>query len=281
MNKEIIDLYKVFNLERQDGAEGYLTCYTIDDYGYCKGRMRPAMIVVTGGGYTHRSEREKEPIAMAYLNQGFNVFVLDYSLAPLYYPTQLIEGLMAVAYIRENAQSLNVINDKICAIGFSAGGHLCGMLATLYNEKVVEEMLGDHAKNCRLDGVILSYAVLSAYGKIHQGSIVNISGGNEEIRKKMDIPNMVTENSVPAFIWGTVNDNGVPSESGLLMAMAYRAKGVPFEIHLFEDGVHGLSLANKEVASCAEGVNVPVQAWFDLSVTYLKRNGFVIKNKGE
>ena len=283
MKKEIIDLYKVFGLTRKDGAQGYLTCYTIDDYGFCKGRMRPAMIVVGGGGYSYVSDREKEPIAISYLNQGFNVFVLDYSVAPLCYPTQLIEGLMAVAYIRENAQSLNVINDKICAVGFSAGGHFCGMLATLFNEKVVEETLGDHAKNCRLDGVILAYPVLSAYGKIHEGSIKNISGGDEQITKKMDIPAMVTENSVPAFIWTTVNDGIVPSESSLLMAMAYREKGVPFELHMFENGCHGLSLAKEETSPPTSNihVNIPVQAWFDLSVTWLNSHGFTIKEKNE
>ena len=283
MKKEIIDLYEVFGLDRKDGVAGYMTAYTIDDYGYCKGRIRPAMLVIGGGGYSFVSEREKEPIAIAYLNQGFNVFVLDYSVAPVCYPTQLIEGCMAVAYIRENADRYLVDKEHICAIGFSAGGHFCGMLATLYGEQIVKETLGKHAENCRLDGVILSYAVLSAYGKIHQGSIKNITGGDEEIRKKMDIPAMVTENSVPAFIWTTVDDGCVPSESSLLMAMAYKEKGVPFDFHMFQTGCHGLSLATKEVAPPTSGmhVNVPVQAWLPLSVTWLNSRGFVIKNKNE
>ena len=78
-----------------------------------------------------------------------------------------------------------------------------------------------------------------------------------------------------------MDDNGVPSENGILTAMAYKEKGVPFEIHLFQSGVHGISLANKEVAAYPEIINVPVQAWFDLSVTWLNSRGFTIKNKGE
>ena len=281
MEKRIIDLYDYFNITRPSDAKGYLTCYIIDDYGFCEGRIRPAMLIVGGGGYAYVSEREKEPIAISYLNEGFNAFILDYSVAPISYPTQLIEGCMAVAYIRENAQSLRVIEDKICGIGFSAGGHLCGMLATLYADKDVKERLGEHTKNSKLDGVILAYPVLSTFGKIHQGSIEKITGGNEELRKKLDIPKLVDENSVPAFIWATVNDNAVPSESSLLMAMAYKKKGVPFELHMFEDGGHGLSLATEEVAPPLNqsSVNVPVQAWFDLSKTWLKQRGFIIKNK--
>ena len=73
----------------------------------------------------------------------------------------------------------------------------------------------------------------------------------------------------------------MPSESSLLMAMAYKKKGVPFELHMFEDGGHGLSLATEEVAPPLNqsSVNVPVQVWFDLSKTWLKQRGFIIKNK--
>ena len=283
MNKKVVDLYSTYGLERKDGATGYLTCYTLDDYNFCEGRVRPAMLVLAGGGYAHLSQREKEPIAFSYMSKGFNVFILDYSLEPLSYPTQLIEGCMAVAHIRENAEEYHVDKEHICAIGFSAGGHLCGMLATLYDEKEVKDALGVHAESCRLDGVILSYAVLSAYGQVHAGSIMRISGGNEEIRKKLDLPARVTENSVPAFIWHTVDDGSVPSESSLLMAMAYKQKNVPFELHIFESGCHGLSLASKETASSSSPtqINVPVQKWIDLTYVWLEKRGFVIKNKGE
>ena len=178
-------------------------------------------------------------------------------------------------------KELFIDKEHICAIGFSAGGHLCGTLATLYDSKDVLSAFGERKVNCRPDAVILSYPVLSAYGKIHEGSIKNISGGDEQIRKKMDIPAMVTENSVPAFIWTTVNDGIVPSESSLLMAMAYREKGVPFELHMFENGCHGLSLAKEETSPPTSNihVNIPVQAWFDLSVTWLNSHGFTIKEK--
>jgi pimeloyl-ACP methyl ester carboxylesterase len=118
---------------------------------------------------------------------------------------------------------------------------------------------------------------LSAYGKIHEGSINNITGGDQEIRKIMDIPSMVNKNTPPAFIWATSNDACVPVESSLLMAWAYRKYEIPVELHIFEDGNHGLSLANKEVKS----INVPVQKWVELSHTWLNNRGFIVKEKGE
>ena len=277
MNKKEVDLYKYFGVAKQDGARGFLTCYTLDDYPFCEGRIRPAMLVVGGGGYAFVSEREQEPIALQYSAKGFQTFILEYSVAPLCYPTQLIEACMAVAYIRENAKDLSVDKEHICAIGFSAGGHLCGTLATLYDSKDVLSAFGERKVDCRPDAVILSYPVLSAYGKIHQGSIEKVTGGNEEIRKIMDVPSMVNENTPPAFIWATSTDAGVPVESSLLMALAYRKFDIPVELHVFENGIHGLSTATKEVNTN----HPPVQSWINLSVAWLENKGFVIKNKGE
>jgi len=277
MNKKEVDLYKYFGVNKPEGARGYLTCYILDDYSFCEGRIRPAMLVVGGGGYSFVSEREQNPIALQYSAKGFQTFILEYSVAPLCYPTQLIEACMAVAYIRQNGQDLFVDKEHICAIGFSAGGHLCGTLATLYDSKDVLSAFGERRVDCRPDAVILSYPVLSAYGKIHEGSIEKVTGGNEEIRKLMDVPSMVNKNTPPAFIWATSNDVAVPVESSLLMALAYRKFDIPVELHIFEDGIHGLSTATKEVNTN----NLPVQAWVNLSHTWLENKGFVIKNKGE
>ena len=279
MKIDRIDLYAYFGLERQEGASGYLNVYILDDI--FKDRIRPAMLVVAGGGYSAVSNREKEPIALAYMAQGFNAFTLEYSITPLHFPTQFIEGCMAIAYIRENSSELHIDPNHVAGIGFSAGGHLCGTLGTLFNDEVVKEYLGERASLCRLDAVIYSYAVLSAYGKIHAGSIERVSGGDEVLRKKMDIPSMVDENSVPAFIWANNGDRAVPAENSLLTALAYREKGVPCELHLFEQGGHGLSLATLETAPPSmldSHIRESVQPWVEMSVTWLKNRGFEVKD---
>lgn len=277
MEKHIIDLYDYFGVTRPVGAQGYLTAYIIDDYDYCSGRVRPAMLVLGGGGYRYVSSREQEPIAFEYTAKGFQTFILEYSVAPLGYPTQLIEACMAMAYIRENAEKFYVDTEHVCSIGFSAGGHLCGMLATLHDRHEVNAVFNSRKVNCRPDAVILCYAVLSAYNKTHEGSVNNITLGNEQLKKIVDIPAMVNENTPPAFIWATSNDNSVPVESSLLMALSYRKYDIPVELHVYENGTHGLSLGTKEVCT----VNQSVQSWVDLSHKWLISKGFVVKEKGE
>lgn len=274
MMTEKIDLYAYFGVKREDGSEGYLVRYCLDDYGFAPQRMRPAMLVVPGGGYAHRSDREAEPVAIKYLESGFQCFVLQYSLTPVHYPIQLIEGAMAMAYIRINAETLRVNKERVAAIGFSAGAHLCGMLATLFEEQVLFDILGENAKYCRPDGVILGYPVVSAVNA-HAKSFERISGGDKTLYEKLSVDLQINEKSSPAFIWGTVDDPVVPSDNGFAAALAYRKAGVPFEYHLFEtcNGVHALALCEAETGF----ENETVKVWVNMSKSWLKNRGFTIQ----
>ncbi|MBQ3116508.1 MAG: alpha/beta hydrolase [Clostridia bacterium] len=267
-----IDLYKEFNLTRPEGGAGYLDTFVLDPI--YQGRIRPAMLVIAGGGYSAVSLREKEPIALSYAVQGLTTFTLTYSCKPLHFPTQLLEASMAMIYIREHAEEFMIDPQKICAVGFSAGGHLTGMLATLFDCKEVKETFGERAKLIKPNEVIFSYAVVSNEYFAHQGSITNISGGCKRLANRLSIEKHIKKNSPPAFIWGTLNDGVVPSENSFALARAYKEKGIPFEFHIFENGSHGLSVATKETRF----VNEPVQAWIGLSVTWLKQRGYVIKD---
>ncbi|MBE7086796.1 MAG: alpha/beta hydrolase [Clostridiales bacterium] len=280
MHSERIDLYEYFGLTRPEHGEGYLNTYI--QYDTCQEgikRIRPAILVIAGGGYGAVADREKEPVALAYMNNGFNAFSLDYSIAPVKYPSQLIEACMAMAYIKENADKYYVDKDMVAAIGFSAGGHLCGMLATLNAEQVVKDALGERAKLCRPDAVVLSYAVLTSGGKAHRGSFHNLCGGNEELVKYLSLEYKVTESCPPAFIWCTADDNIVPSENSLYMAMAYKKANVPFELHVFDNGPHGLSLAQLKTAlpNRPDLINTHVENWFVLSCQWLENRGLKLK----
>ena len=163
-----IDLYEYFGIKRKGNEAGFLTTYLpYQAEDHYPNRLRPAMLVIGGGGYAYVSGREKECEAVAFLANGFAAFTLDYSCAPTRFPAQLLEGAMAMAYIRENADNLHVLKDKIAAIGFSAGGHLTGMLATLFNAEEVVSVLKDKADLVRPDAVILSYPVISSGKKTH------------------------------------------------------------------------------------------------------------------
>ncbi len=272
MQNKTIDLYEYFNVKKPEGAKANLEVVCHDKYEYCPNRKRPVMLVIPGGGYGHVSRREMAVIAFYYLQKGYNTFTLDYSVKPLGFPNQLIESCMAVKYIRENADELGANKDQICAVGFSAGGHLCGSLATLYDAPEVKEALGEKAKDLKINAVIYGYPVISVFVPTHAGSFNVLCGDNEELKKRLSIEKNVTPDTPPAFIWGTVNDGVVPSENALSLALAYKKNGVPFELHMFENGGHGLSLGTKEVNT----VNESVQPWLDLSLTWLKGRGFDI-----
>ncbi len=281
MTTERIDLYEYFGVKRPDGGAGYLNVYAhFQSPEYCEGRVRPAMIVFPGGGYQMLSDREKEPIALAFMVNGFNAFTVEYSLTPLTYPTQLIEGVMAVLYVKQNAEKYNIDKDKVAGIGFSAGGHLLGTVANMYNHQDVLEVLGEKCKLAKLDACVYSYPVVSAVDHPHVGSIVNLTGGNEEKIAKVSVEKNLTEKSCPAFIWTTADDACVPSENSLLLAREYKKLGLPFELHVFDSGVHGLSLATKE--TCGEAWNQFLvdnhdARWLKLAVEWLERIGLKIK----
>ncbi len=282
MFTERIDLYEYFKISKPENAKGILTTFI---HGQSEEisltRKRPAMLVIGGGAYAWVSFREMEPIAIEFFGKGYNAFTLDYSVKPVTYPTQLLEGCMAVAYIRENAEKLGIDSEHIAANGFSAGGHLCGMLATMTKEKVVREYLGKYADMCRPDAVILSYPVVSSGEKSHGGSFINLTGNNPELAKKLSIEDHVDSDSVPAFIWTTVNDTCVPSENSLIIADAYKKANVPFELHMFQNGWHGSALATLETDGTENGhsLNKEIAVWPILADNWLKYRGFEIKNK--
>ena len=303
MINKTTDLYEYFGLERPEKAAGYLQSYIhYQSEEYCVGRKRPAMIVIAGGGYAYVSDREKEPVALYYFSKGYNVFTLDYSVSPVNYPFQLTEACMAVAYVRENAQSMGINPDEVAAIGFSAGGHLAGMLATVRcgedpasgadvgsakiteqqtSDPQVAEILKERYKICRPDAVILSYPVVSYKHDYISKSIERLCGGNQKLCESLSVEKRVTEYSAPAFIWCTADDGCVPAKNSLVLAKTYAEKNVPYELHVFAHGPHGLSVCNEETAPEGRNdyLNPSVGRWPDLSFNWLKNLGFGIKTE--
>ncbi len=270
---ERIDLYEYFNVKRPETANGYLNTYIQEECSFVSDRIRPAMLVIPGGGYEHLSSREKEQVALQFLADGYNAFTLEYSVGDyVSYPYQFIEGCMALAYIRENAENQNTDVNHVGAIGFSAGGHLTSMLATLFDQPEVKDFLGDKACLCRPDAVVLSYPVITSKEFAHKGSLTRISGGNEDLEKFLSMEDRVNEKSSPAFIWSTTEDDAVFCENSFLMASAYRKAKVPFELHILAYGHHGLSIATQETSF----PHPYVSKWYSLAKEWLNSLGFKI-----
>ena len=239
---------------------------------------RDAMLVMPGGGYYKVcSDREGEPIALAYLAKGYNTFVLNYRATDPekdVYPTQLLDACRAVLTIKANAEKFNINPDRIFAVGFSAGAHLAGCLALLSDDEIVLNTLNVTADELRITGIVLCYPVVTALAATHRGSFERLSGMPFdqiplETKKKFSLEENVNENSPPAFIWHTAEDKTVPIIGSLSLAEKYAKHGVPVSLHIYPYGCHGIALGDK-FTNFRSGQTEPLALrWLDDSVDFL------------
>ena len=240
-------------------------------------RKRASILICPGGGYGAVSDRENEPIALEFVSRGYNAFVLRYSTADMNdekYPTQLLESSAALTYIRRNCEKYHVKPDCICVCGFSAGGHMAAMLGTLWNESVITERLAIEFGENKPNGMILSYPVITNGEFAHRGSFNNLLGENadEELLRKCSLENSVGEHTPPAFIWHTLTDTSVPVENSFLLAKAMKNANIPFELHIYPDGPHALSLGTRETRSTqSDMINPHVNSWISLCERWLAK----------
>lgn len=232
---------------------------------------RRAILILPGGGYAGCAPIESEPIAHHFLAAGFNAFVLEYTTAatgsPLW-PSPLVDASAAMKYIRDHADELHVDPAYVFAIGFSAGGHLASALATLWDNDEIEALLGMEKGYNRPTGVILSYAVTSLAIHGHTRSFAKILGSDKrkESQDAVSTELQVSEKTAPAFIWHTRTDDGVSVRHSLVFAKALADHGIPFEMHIYPEGPHGISLNNDIV-----GRSYPAaDAWAHDCVRWMK-----------
>lgn len=241
---------------------------------------RPAMLVLPGGAYHMLSDREAEPIARQYFAAGFNTFVLRYSVNErALFPRPLAQASLAMKYIRENADKLNIDPKKVFAVGFSAGGHLAACLATMWKDKEVADFCGGLPYGInRPDGVILSYAV-TAYSASREDEFIfdEITCGmgkkcvGDEQKNRWSPAEHVDRDSSPAFFWHTSDDPVVPIKNALYMAEKYAENAVKFEAHIYPHGPHGMALCNRETESGnPEYLNPRISKWVGLSVEWME-----------
>lgn len=231
--------------------------------------FRPAVVICPGGGYSFVSEREAEPIAAKYLSMGFSCFILNYSVAPARFPTALLEAAYLVSYIRQHAKEYGIDENKIGIVGFSAGGHLAASLSVFWNEDFIAKALNVKNELVKPNGTVLSYPVITSGKFAHTGSFECLLGekvADSKLMEKLSLENSVNEHTPPTFIWHTYEDGLVPVQNSLLYANALSNYEIPFEMHIYQRGGHGLSLANE----ITNDVMPDCQNWIDMSARWLK-----------
>lgn len=219
-----------------------------------------AVVVLPGGGYGHLADHEGKVIAEWLNSIGVTAFVLEYRLAPDYHnPAMLCDAQRAVRFARSRADSLGFDKNKVAIMGFSAGGHLAGSVSVHYDKRVYEPTDEIDKECARPDASILCYSVIDMFEYRHDGSRQNLLGDRplHADKELMSLHQQVTVDTPPAFLWHTAADQAVPVENTLLYAAALSKVKVPFEVHIYPNGGHGLGLAktNKHVAQWADSLN--------------------------
>lgn len=267
-------LKDAFQKLNQSSYDPSLSVYIAENSVEIKEDLKsPAVVICPGGGYGYTSDREAEPVALRFLSQGYQAFVLRYSPAPNRYPIQLLELSAAVAYIRRNADLWNIDTDKIAICGFSAGAHLVGTLGNHWNESFIQDQLQIKTQENKPNAMILSYPVITGGEFAHKGSFENLLGEqlNPQTIKERSLENTVNAYTPPTFLWHTLDDDCVPVQNTLTFVDALVKENIPLELHIYPKGVHGLALADESTANknSLDHINPHAASWFDLAIKWL------------
>jgi acetyl esterase/lipase len=265
-----LDLWEGFNYAGagDDGFRPTLDCYLLKS-----ATPRPAVLVLPGSGYVQCSPRESEALAIRFNAEGFHAFVLWYSCAPRRHPVPLLDSARAFTIIRGHASEWALNPNKVGIMGFSAGGHLALSTSVFYNRGFASAPGIDPAL-IRPDALMLCYPVVSSGEYAHRGSFDALLGANPspDLLELTSLEKQVHSKMPPAFIWHTWADNSVPVENSIFLAAALKKADIPFELHIFPEGKHGLSLANAETCDNDPGfINSQAAQWFGLCANWLKK----------
>lgn len=214
-------------------------------------KERPCVIVVPGGGYCVVSPSEGEIVAKKFYEMGCNAFVCIYTtnlLMNVPLKNQPMKDLSrTIRYVRKRAKEYAIDPEKIIVCGFSAGAHLCGCVCE--KADVIEDEKYDLI-SCRPNAAILSYPVITAGKYAHRESFLALLGDDASVKEldEMSLEKHVDKNMPPCFIWQTATDELVSIENSFLFASACKDAGALYTYHVFSEGPHGMSLANKDWA---------------------------------
>jgi acetyl esterase/lipase len=229
-----------------------------------------AVVICPGGGYgIHAVDHEGTQPARFFNRLGITAFVLRYRLAPYRHPVPLNDALRAIRFVRSHAADFQIDPNRVGIMGFSAGGHLASTTLTHFTP-------GDPTAADPIDRLssrpsfgILGYPVISFSADFaHRGSARNLLGPDASAEQLAALSNdqHVTKDTPPTFLFHTAEDSGVPPENSIAFFTACKRAGVPAELHVFQQGQHGVGLAPGHPA---------LQSWLDTATTWLRQNALL------
>ena len=233
-------------------------------------RNGASMLVLPGGGYANLAAHEGAAYAEWFAAQGIAAYVLKYRLGTggYHHPAMLQDAARALRLLRSFAKRDGLDPARVGIVGSSAGGHLAATLLTHFDAGNPAAADLVERESSRPDLGILCYAVITMGEFTHAGSKKNLLGDNPppELVKDMSDELQVTAQTPPCFLWATFEDKTVPIENTLLFATALRHAGVPFSLHIYEKGPHGLGLGRP---------GHPAPPWADQLLYWFRERSFI------
>lgn len=229
-----------------------------------------AIVVCPGGGYARLASHEGHDVAVWLNSLGVTAIVLKYRLGPKYqHPAMLNDAQRAIRTTRAKAAEWKIDPNRVGIMGFSAGGHLASTAATHFDAGSAQASDPIERQSSRPDLLILGYPVVTLTDPYaHKGSRQNLLGQNPapELIELLSNEKQVTDKTPPTFFFHTADDSGVPVENSLMFAAALRRAKVPYELHVYETGRHGVGLAKD---------NPALSTWPKLLENWLRAHGFL------
>ena len=246
---------------------------TLTVYRAARASVGTGVVVAPGGGYGALAMDHEGRQVAAYFNaMGVAAFVLKYRLGPKYrHPIQLGDAQRALRIARSRAAEFGVLPDRIGMMGFSAGGHLAATAATHFADGQADAADPIERVSSRPDFLILGYPVISFDPAVtHSGSVRNLLGEKPDPKLVEDLSNdlQVTPQTPATFLFHTTADTGVPAENSVRFYLALKKAKVPAEMHIFENGPHGVGLALGDPA---------LSAWPPLLTNWLRGRGLLTR----
>ena len=225
-------------------------------------KLNSCMVICPGGGYAYKAYVEGSPVAKWLNGIGISAFVLDYRTEPYEYPCPLLDLQRAIRLIRSRSDEWGIDPEKIGVIGFSAGGHMSVLAATLFDDGKPGADDPVERFSSRPNLHVPCYPVISYMNRGGGGALV--SNITDELRKTLSAEQNVRDNTPPAFLWITRTDF-LNYRNLFDYANALNDKNIEFELHIFHEGPHGTGMAEEWP---------DIHQWVSLCGNWLKKMGF-------
>ncbi len=225
----------------------------------------PLAVILPGGGYEYTSSREADPIAIKFLNLCYAILVIHYTCTntrkDVLYPYPYLEVISAIKYIYDHQQELHVDMTSVNVMGFSAGGHLAATYGYLYKDEELLNKCHAKANEVKPTSICLGYATILPENPL-RSSIQRLTGGDPLLVNKVSVIEHIDGTYPKTFIWGTDDDNVVPSIHSKTMDATLTKYKVKHMYINYPHGPHGLSTSDN--LSCSDDMKVDeVTSWIN------------------